>query len=127
MILSESEQTTIRELFNAPCVALCPQAFVRITDNATAALSEASEKPLDPTDPETVSGLRFMGLWMQLIRDTWDILQDEILKVRPLTSEELKSMDRLDAVLGQVLQRAARLVHGIQQFEQMENGGQMLC
>jgi hypothetical protein len=109
----------IQRVLNAPVVALAPDKFTHALQNAVNQLQQAIK-----TEPynESLEDGKDVFMILSLVRDVFDILQDEILKVRNLTPEESRLLAELDKAIGKAAFRASQIVRGLKQFEAMSQG-----
>jgi hypothetical protein len=92
-----------------------PEQFSASVQQALDKLKAAEETP---TNQESLEDIQALAEIFALLTGTFMAIQNEILKVRALTERELTLEHELDAVLGRILNRAARLKHGLQRFKE---------
>src|ERR1700722_5587583 len=91
-----------------------PEQYSQFMQQALDKLKTANETP---TDQESLADIQALAEIFALLTGCFMAIQSEIAQHRSLTLRESALNRELDDVLGKILNRAARIKIGLQQFE----------
>jgi hypothetical protein len=125
-MLTDQEYASMQASLATPAsyfATITPEKFSEAISQAIEKLEKTSEA--NSNGNETLEDCQDAGEVLRLVMNVFDIAQDQVLAVRPLTVGELKLLGNLDKVIGRTAHRVARYAKSIQAFQNETNSQQL--